>query len=443
MKLERVRPIADAVLYEGYILYPYRSSATKNRSRWSFGGIFPQLWSEATAGAEPWQLATEFLVQGDEATRIECCVRFLQPLTREVGAIEPPLAVWPADAEPAFRAVSLLDIDERHYCSWQEATGREFLFEPQALGALAKQPVTLEFTCPAQRSLEPLTDREGLIRGLLLRRQCAQRGRLSLCAAPVAAGIWRVAACIENHTAMVPAQVMHREEASLYSFASSHLVFGIDSGAFVSRQDPPEALAESSAACADRGFFPILAGDPETHDLLLAAPIILYDHPEIAPESPGQFYDATEVDELLSLTIRALTDEEKRDMAASDPRAAALLARTEALSGEDMLRLHGRLRVGPPGGAPRLVVLERGGRRLNVGDRVRLKPRPRGDVLDLVLAEKTAVIEAIECDFDDRVHVAVTLDEDPGREWGLERMPGHRFFFAPEEIEPLERRIPA
>ena len=439
MKLERVRPIADAVLYEGYILYPYRSSATKNRSRWSFGGIFPQLWSEATAGAEPGQLATEFLVQGDEAARIECCLRFLQPLAREVGVIEPPLVAWPADAEPAFCAVSLLDIDERHYCSWQEAIERELLFEPQALGGLAQQPVALEFTYPAQRSLEPLTDREGLIRGLLLRRQCAQHGRVHLTAAPVAAGVWRVAACIENHTSMVPAQILHREEASLYSFASSHLVFGIDSGAFVSRQDPQAEFAQSSAACVDRGLFPILAGDPGTHDLLLAAPIILYDHPEVAPESPGELYDATEVDELLSLTIRALTDEEKREMVAADPRAAALLARTEALSGEDMLRLHGRLRAAPPDSAPLLVVLERAGRRLNVGDRVRLNPRPRGDVLDLVLAEKTAVIEAIERDFDDRVHVAVTLDDDPGREWGLERMPGHRFFFAPEEIEPFER----
>jgi hypothetical protein len=443
MKLERVRSIADAVLYEGYILYPYRSSATKNRSRWSFGGIFPRVWSEATAGAEPGQLASEFLVRGGEGTRIECCLRFLQPLTREVGAIEPPLATWPADGEPAFRAVSLLDIDERHYCSWQEAIEREFQFEPLEVAGLAERPMVLEFTCPAQRSLEPLTDRDGLIRGSLLRRQCAQRGRMRLSAVPVAAGVWRVAACIENDTAMVPAQILRREEANLYSFASTHLVFGIESGAFVSRQDPPEALAESSAACVDRGLFPILAGDPGTHDLLLAAPIILYDHPEVAPESPGQYYDATEVDELLSLTIRALTDAEKREMAAADPRAAALLARTEALSGDDMLRLHGRLRVAPPDTAPRLVVLECGGRRLNVGDRVRLSPRPRGDVLDLVLADKTAVIEAIERDFDDRVHVAVTIDEDPGREWGLERMPGHRFFFAPEEIEPFERRIPA
>ncbi|GAC1447499.1 MAG: hypothetical protein PVSMB1_19770 [Gemmatimonadaceae bacterium] len=184
--------------------------------------------------------------------------------------------------------------------------------------------------------------------------------------------------------------------------------------------------------------------------MLLASPIILYDYPQVAPESAGDLYDATEIDEILSLNILAMTDAEKREMAAADPRAAALLARTEALSAEDFIRLHGTFRDRRPVQAshddspdapcvgPHLAYDRNNGTPLKVGEHVRLHPRTGGDIMDLVLDGKTAVIEAIERDFEDRLHVAVALDDDPGREWGLQRMPGHRFFFSPEEIESLE-----
>ncbi len=77
-----------------------------------------------------------------------------------------------------------------------------------------------------------------------------------------------------------------------------------------------------------------------------------------------------------------------------------------------------------------------GGIELRAGDRVRLKPRAGGDIFDLALAGKTAAIESIEQDYEGRVHLAVVVDDDPGRDLGLERQPGHRFFFLPEEVEP-------
>jgi hypothetical protein len=75
---------------------------------------------------------------------------------------------------------------------------------------------------------------------------------------------------------------------------------------------------------------------------------------------------------------------------------------------------------------------------LKPGDRVRLRPKTGGDVIDIALAGKVAVIESIEQDYENRVHVAVVLDADPGRDMGMMRQPGHRFFFAPEEVEPVE-----
>ena len=182
----------------------------------------------------------------------------------------------------------------------------------------------------------------------------------------------------------------------------------------------------------------MLVGKPGARDTLLSSPIILYDHPQVAPESPGDLYDATEIDEILSLRILAMADAEKREMAAVDARARALLERTEALTPEQWQAMHGTLRNPAPGDGPRLACVRDGALELKVGAHVRLHPKGGADIMDLVLAGKTAVIEAIERDFEDRLHVAVAIDDDPGREFGLARMPGHRFFFAPEEIEVLE-----
>ncbi|HEX4139571.1 MAG TPA: hypothetical protein VHY09_04440 [Candidatus Methylacidiphilales bacterium] len=75
---------------------------------------------------------------------------------------------------------------------------------------------------------------------------------------------------------------------------------------------------------------------------------------------------------------------------------------------------------------------------LRKGDRVRIRPRNRADAIDLALAGRIALIESIEVDVEDKIHLALVLEDDPGRELGLDRMPGHRFFFAIEEVEPLE-----
>src|SRR5262249_21507926 len=148
------------------------------------------------------------------------------------------------------------------------------------------------------------------------------------------------------------------------------------------------------------------------------------DFPRVAPESPGDFFDGTEIDEMLALRIRTLTEEEKRQMAGLDPRARALLARIEAMSDAELARLHGARR--PAGPLP--------------GNRVRLRPRGRADALDLLLAGKVATVVSVEEDFEGRTHVCVTVDEDPGSDLGETGMPGHRFFYRPDEVELLPPR---
>lgn len=453
MNMTQVQPVVDAVLYEGYILYPYRSSAAKNRQRWTFGGIYPKVWFDATEGAEPWHMQTECLIEGGPGTRLEVRVRFLQPLTREVGKLHATLPAWPEDLQGLdaahYSLVPSLTLGDRQFHCWQEAVERDLLVADCRLSQLLVADRSVPFTFEGRRELEPLRS-EGAIRGLLLRTQCSLHGRVELRLEPMTGQVFRLTVRIENHTPMDPASVTDREQASLYSFASTHTILAVGDGGFVSLMDPPEPLKELAAGCDNQGTYPVLIGEPGARDILLSSPIILYDYPEVAPQSPGEFFDSTEIDEILSLRILAMTDAEKREMAALDPRTAALLSRTEALDSDSFMRLHGVLRelaepdpqpinpLEPEPGGPHLVYDRNGGATLRVGDRVRLQPKGRGDAMDLVLAGKTAVIEAIERDFEDRLHVAVTIDDDPGREWGLQRMPGHRFFFSPEEIQSLE-----
>jgi hypothetical protein len=181
----------------------------------------------------------------------------------------------------------------------------------------------------------------------------------------------------------------------------------------------------------------VLVGEEGQRDTLLSSPIILYDYPRVAPESPGDLFDSSEIDQLLALNILTLTEDEKAEMRATDPRARRILERTEALTARDFMSLHGTIRD--------LQVLERpvpgrvvvGGVEVSAGTRVRLRPRPGRDIFDLALAGKTAIVESIEQDYDERVHLAVTPEDDPGRDLGQARLIGHRFFFAPEEVEPL------
>ena len=108
--------------------------------------------------------------------------------------------------------------------------------------------------------------------------------------------------------------------------------------------DPPEHWREAAAGCRNVGTWPVLVGEEEQKDTMLSAPIILYDYPRVAPESPGDLFDCTEIDEILTLRILTLTEDEKREMSAVDGRARALLERTEALAREQLLGLHGAVR---------------------------------------------------------------------------------------------------
>jgi hypothetical protein len=436
--------ITRAVLYEGYILYPYRPSSIKNQQRWTFGGIFPRDFADR-AGSDPCTIQTQCLVRGRDPV-VDIRVRFLHLVARQVGTLADPAPELVGDSDPAFTPVPSLDIDGTRFVTWEEAIEREVVAPALMLRALFECPAVIPFDLPAARQFEPLKRRDGQVAGVLLRTSLRLEGQLTIAAEPVEDELLRLTARIENTTTCEPCEIADRNRAQRRAFASTHTILAVHGGHWVSLMDPPEDLREAAASCDNQGTWPVLVGETGSTDTLLSSPIILYDYPQIAPESPGDFFDGTEIDEMLALRILTMTDEEKREMAATEPRARALLERTEAMTPMEIGRLHGALRnprnLGDSAWAgiddrPRLASVRVAGAELSIGDRVRLNPKGRADIMDLVLKDRVAVIEAIECDFEDRIHLAVTIADDPARELGFGHMPGHRFFFGLDEVQPL------
>jgi len=238
-----VRQIADAVLYEGYLLWPYRHTALKNRRRWTWGRVEP---GEA--------LQAQVLLDGEPA--VEAVARFLQ----------------------------IVEVDDH-----EEGVERE-----------VRAPGVIDFP-PLSGRVETRSEK--------LRRS---RHRITV-------------------------RVVNTSPADM--LAGAHVILRAASGSFVSMTEP-----DAADACENVGTWPVLAGPPGDRSAVLCAPFILEDHPRVAPESPGDLFDGAEIDELLVLSILSMTDDERAAMRDADPRARAILERCEALSPEQLARLHGTLR---------------------------------------------------------------------------------------------------
>jgi hypothetical protein len=335
--------IAGAILYEGYILYPYRPSV-KNRQRWTFGGLYPEAYCRTQTGCDASSYQTECLVCGDATTIIEAITRFLHLTARRVGEIFPPLAEWPEDIEPPFHPVETLRVGEQLFHTWQEAEEREVQLGEVMLGELSTRPRCVHFSFPGGRRSELLRNSAGQIVGVIFREQQTIEGVLKVSVREVAEGLFRLTCRVLNRTPLIDATRAGRDDALLCSLISAHTLLGVRGGEFVSLLDPPACWRDAAAVCRNVGVWPVLVGVEGQTDTMLASPIILYDYPQLAPESPGDFFDGTEIDEMLTLRILTLTDEEKRAMATVDEKTRGLLTRTETLAREQLLGLHGTIR---------------------------------------------------------------------------------------------------
>jgi hypothetical protein len=466
------RQVADAVLFEGYVLYPYRASAAKNRLRWQFGVLVPPGWG-ADCEEHDFQ-HTECLMEPKAGATLSVEVRFLHARRRTVQRARP---------DGGFETVPELRLDDRVLVPWDE--GNEERVEVVAtVDELLGDGVTHRFGRPAREDAEPVLDAAGRTVGRLVRRCEEISGTIRLSASELDGPYraMRLTAVIENTSDWSPPESRGtgRDAALPRSLVATHLLMALSAGSFLSMTDPPEWAKGAVAACRNLHTWPVLAGEPGRADLVLSSPIILEDHPAIAPESPGALYDATEIDEILALRTAALTDEEKRQARGTDERAAAVIELADSMPAEVLERLHGAVRAlrevtGPdptvpdvPGGHPagpgpgfpdehgvarpdtpwwdpaseagfdpardRVLV---DGRPVGKGSRVALRPGlRRTDAQDIFLHGRTATVEAVLHDVDGGVHLAVTVDGDPGAD--IRREQGRFLYFQPDEIELLE-----
>ncbi len=348
MNRELVDRIVSATLYEGYILYPYRPSSVKNQVRWTFGGVYPREYSEAVGGAEPWAAGTECLLRGGDDATVEVTVRFLHVVARTAARLPTPSAEPPADGATGLIAVDAFDLDGQIHRTWEEAAERRLEAGVCTLASLLRKPQALTLAVDAGEEVEWLRGEDGLVAGALLRTHRPLVVSVDISAERLGPAIARVRVSITNVTPVTDDEVANRDAALHHALLSTHVVLGVENGGWLSLADPPADAVEFAASCVNTGLWPILVGAAGSDDTVLASPIILEDHPQLAPESAGELFDSTEIDEILSLRILTLTDEEKAEMRAADARARAILDRTESLTQEDFMRMHGTLRSVAP-----------------------------------------------------------------------------------------------
>ena len=437
---DRARTIADAVLYEGYLLYPYRASSNKNQTRWQFGVLGPPGAADAGIGEDD-SLSAQFLVE--DAEGITLVVRFLQlqhrAAERDAGG---------GNYEP----VDELTTSSGSWLSWDEAIEVELPFGPLIFADRAGS-WTLPVTVPSGSDIEVVDG------GRLVRSRKSICGELTVSAEHLD-DLTRVSVTVRNTASRV--EQVGKDWAIATSMIGTHVIAEVVGGEFISLLDPPDRAAAAAAGCRQHRCFPVLAGPPDDNDLLLVSPIILYDHPEIAEQSEGALYDSTEIDEILTLRVMTMTDDEKAQARATDPLAAQIIDRCDAMSPEAMQRLHGVLRdphLGVPTGEPGLIpeipdgvewwdpladnavqpdidAVLVNGVRVSRGSRVRLHPGRRADAQDLFFAGKTARVTSVHEDVDGNQHVGVVVDDDPAAD--LHEWYGRYLYFAPDEVEPLE-----
>lgn len=331
--------MADAVLLEGYVLYPYRASAAKNRLRWQFGVLVPPAWGRAHE--EHVFQQTEILMEPRGAATLALELRFLHAQRRTVQQ---------ASDGGGFTEVAELHLADRVLVPWDEGAEERVEVSVPVAELLGEGGVTFPFRRPARVDPEPVLDADGRTVGRLVRRTEEIEGVLRLRATelPGAYRVLRLRAVVENTSPWTPPPGTgpgDREAALPHSLVAAHLLLGLDSGSFLSMTDPPEWARQEVAACENRHTWPVLAGEPGRADVVLSSPIILEDHPAIAPESAGAMYDATEIDEILALRTAALTEQEKREARGTDPRAAAVIDLADSMPPEVLERLHGAVRA--------------------------------------------------------------------------------------------------
>jgi hypothetical protein len=452
MTLALARQAADAVLYEGYLLYPYRATARKNQVRWQFGVLGPPGAAAGGAGEEP-DLRVQCLLEPERSglAGVRVILRFLH-LQRRIAEH--------GDDLDSYRPVAELRSGTQVWTSWDEAVAVERdlgVFEAAAL----QDERVVRVDVDGGQTVEPLPG------GRLVRRRWPLQAEVRV-KADGDGDLLRMSLAVAN----TGQATTDRDAAIRTSLIGAHLLLEADQARFVSLIDPPAAAKDAAGRCRQHRCFPVLAGDGgpdgQTSDVVLASPIILYDHPAVARESPGEMFDSTEIDEILTLRVMTLTEEEKAQARATDPAAAAIIDRCDRMTPAQLQQLHGVMRdphavaTDVSGGVglvaqPREALFDPespwwdpaadaavdpdtdhvvlNGVMISRGSHVVLRPARRADAQDIFFAGQEARVTSVVFDVDGETHIGVVLVDDPAAD--LHDWYGRSLYFAPDELEPV------
>lgn len=434
--IDNVRAVADAVLYEGYLLYPYRSTSGKNQSRWQFGVLGPPGAADAGLGEDS-SMSTQVVVRSIGDCCLSITVRCLQLQRRRIEQA----------TGDGFVAVGELTVGATRWVSWDEAVECEVEIGPVEL---ANVGTGIEFPMHFEGGSETEVLRHNdVVEGRVVRSRSSLHGSVEVSVQGVGESS-RVAVAVHNRGGSAAT----KDEAIGTSFIGAHQILTIEAGQFVSLLEPASDAVAVVVGCAQHRCFPVLAGAPGETDIVLVSPIILYDYPEVAEQSGGALFDSTEIDEILSLRIMTLTDEEKAQARATDPMAAAIIDRCDAMSPQELAQLHGVLRDPHPrmlpelddeipwwseesdtSVQPELDGISIDGVHVAKGSMVRLKPSRRADAQDLFYDGQIARVALVHGDVDGEIHVGVVLVDDPASD--MHDWYGRYLYFAPDELQPI------
>jgi hypothetical protein len=391
-----VEEIVSSLLYEGYALYPY-TPGVKNATPTPFGIVYPPGYAEAQPAAIS-KLRLEAILEAGPEAQITGTVRFLQAAGEGHRGVERRLELG--------------------------TTG---------LAALTREWARIEFAFPREAGAGEV------------------RGRAVMRAEMLGPELARVKLCVHNDSEIegeTPEQEAGRGEALQWSLLSVHPMLEVEEGRFVS---PLEREGEAGAAVQGSdpvNTFPVLVGSEDR--AILGAAIVVPEHPELAPESLGNLFDNTEIEEALLLHVQVLSDDERKEISEQDPAVREMIERADKTTNDEMMSLHGRLTytepdgddgrtTAPPTPPPGLDAIQGEtatmvkGATVKRGDKVVLRPGTEGDVYDKILDGRTATVERIYQGMDERVYLGVTIDDDPGQD--LLRDTGRFLFFFADEVE--------
>ena len=395
--------MADAVLYEGYLLYPYRASSSKNRARWQFGVLGPPGAAEAGIGEDS-VMSVDCLVRPGADPSVAIQLRCLQLQTRSVEIL----------AADGFLPVDAIVVGGTRWLTWDEATEAE-----QTLGSLRVaglfEPTHVDIRVPAAESIEELHDGAGSLAGRLVRERSALAATMEVRATRVD-HLVRLSLRLDNTAAAQSSrgdgagQVVHRHPPA---------PAGRRRGVRVHRRPTGGRDRGRGQAVSSRRWWPVLAGPiDETAGVAGLSPIIVEEHAQDSPpRAAAPCSTSTEIDEILTLRVMTMTDAEKAEARATDPRAAEIIDRCDAMTPQDLQQLHGALRdphdpsvfdtdvpwwdpAADASVAPETDAVMISGVRVSKGSLVTVSPRRRADAQDMFFTDMVAKVAAVLSDVD-------------------------------------------